>query len=915
MNSNDNKSKEKKGNDINFSEVISNFARTLKDRIDIVDHILKFEELTKQGASWQGPHSTHESENKNSNSFSINADEGYYHCFSCGEAGDLITYEQERLGVEALEAMKSLARDYSVEIPDFSKYDNLSDEERERISEETAMFQRIKELQKSYLEITEGYLQTNTEVCGYLLERGLTSESIRKFRLGFADTRTRQALANKGFTEEELEQSGLFTHRNHILADRIIIPTLDKRGRPCHFIGRTLSGDPSVPKYLAQRSQRGQNRQAVVRTFWQHGDLKDTLADDKTPKNILVVEGSIDGLLAAQHFEDQFVILSANTTTLTAAQATDLASALIQAKAVGGRSIIICNDTDSNHAGHVGALRTVRTINTAVVTLCVRDLAQKEGWGEDEEKIETMVKEQSYKMVDNEELEGAIEQNIPDCRITILRKPPEMSKIDFADYVKMGRAQEALYWIECSITPDQYDDWLLRKPIRFFTKTAKGKKGALVPMSIANEIYYEGNYFLNSGGFLFWYDSGVYRPCVDSLKVIIANKLGQEATAENIKKVYELITIMSYNPSLTVEQDLTDYQRLWVNTKSGWLDFGETPFSHEPHPHTPFRTSFSQLPVYYDPSANCPAFDSFLRDVITADDESEFVKLLGYLPVRTLKYDRAFMFTGLGGNGKSTAIELLQAFLGDQNYWLCSLHDLEVDKFASADLVGKLANFHTDLPPGYVPSGGKFKTLVAGERMRAERKYGDAFDFLPECTLVFSANEIPRSNDTSYGYYRRWVFFAFDKVFSDTSEEDVDLLEKLTTEEELSGLLNLSWLGYGKLLNENGFSESDRAKLVKKQYAEENDIVAAFVNESIEKAEGETILKSDLYDFFRTYLRARGSGREKVSAIRFNSRLRQLVTGIQESTNAEFNGRRCWTGIQLREDIVLEMEFADNAQA
>ena len=880
----------------NFIGQLREFAQILKSQIDIVSHISKYEKLIKNGKAWQGPHSLHESQNNKC--FSINVEQAFYHCYSCKEAGDIIGFETKRLNLTPFEAMKSLANDYNIPIPNFQGIDDLSLEERKKIDDDIATSARIKNLQEAYCKLASEALSNHDEALDYLEERGLTPNWIEEFQLGFGDEEIKKQLLQLSFSKDELISSGLFSDKIQILLDRIIIPTFDRQGKPCHFLGRSLPNGKD-PKYLSQRSQQGQNPYAVHRTFWAYGNLGDKLEDKKTTKPLLIMEGSIDGLLAAQEYNDHFIVASANTTALSQEQITDMVSWLYPHSIKAPSDIIICNDTDSNRAGHEGAKKTIIDLQAACVEFVIRKQSL-----EDKNNILTPIEDL---LSDPERIEAAF-SFIPNIKMAILRKPPENDKIDLSDFILIGRAFEALYWIHNAITLDQYNQSLTNNPSRFIKANKQNSGGKLLPKLVANEIHYEGNYFINSGDELFWYQQGVYVSCKNTLRVTIGNKLGANVEPEHINKVYNLIEMMSHDVSLTVDYILgkDDPNRTWVNTNSGWLDFSKQPFINKPEPHNPYRATFAKIPIDYDPKSNCPIFEKFLREVLTPEDGDEFLKLLGYLPVRTLKYDKAFLFIGHGGNGKSTAIDVLHALLGSENCWYSSLDDIENDKFASSDLIGKLANFNTDLPPGYIPSKGVFKRISAGEVVKGERKYGDKLNFFPDCTLVFSANEIPRTNDTSYGYYRRWSFFAFDRKFSETADEDVDLSNKLTTPEELSGILNLAWIGYHNLEKEGGFKESDRSKVIKTEYKESNDVIAAFVNEAIIDTPASRVTRSDLYNFFKTYLDQKGTGREKISSIRFNKRFQQL------KPNVKITSDRAWEDISLDQELVEELSASND---
>ena len=89
---------------------------------------------------------------------------------------------------------------------------------------------------------------------------------------------------------------------------------------------------------------------------------------------------------------------------------------------------------------------------------------------------------------------------------------------------------------------------------------------------------------------------------------------------------------------------------------------------------------------------------------------------------------------------------------------------------------------------------GNFKVMAAGDSVTGEHKFGQPFTFRNFAKMIFSGNLIPESEDKTDAFYRRWVIIHFDKRFAD-GKEDAELTQKLTTPEELSGLLNLALAG------------------------------------------------------------------------------------------------------------------------
>ena len=87
------------------------------------------------------------------------------------------------------------------------------------------------------------------------------------------------------------------------------------------------------------------------------------------------------------------------------------------------------------------------------------------------------------------------------------------------------------------------------------------------------------------------------------------------------------------------------------------------------------------------------------------------------------------MLYGNGDNGKGVFIKVIEAFVGSENCSHVPLQELDNDKFASADLCGKIVNTFADLKSQKLLATGNFKTLVSGDSVRAQEKYGKPFSY------------------------------------------------------------------------------------------------------------------------------------------------------------------------------------------
>ena len=155
-------------------------------------------------------------------------------------------------------------------------------------------------------------------------------------------------------------------------------------------------------------------------------------------------------------------------------------------------------------------------------------------------------------------------------------------------------------------------------------------------------------------------------------------------------------------------------------------------------PHSPDHLSPIQLPVHFDRKAKCPAWKRFVQDVCPRHSQGALWELLGDLMVPDRSQQKGVLLLGEGGTGKSTFLRVATAFLGENNVSTVDLHKLEGDRFATSQLVGKLANISADLPSKHLEDTAVFKAVTGGDRLAAQRKVqGSLFVFPIRSTSVF----------------------------------------------------------------------------------------------------------------------------------------------------------------------------------
>ncbi len=223
----------------------------VRDAVDFIELVSAHTELRRAGAtSYQGVCPFHDDR---SPSFGIDPAQKVYYCFGCQAAGDVFSFVQETEGVDFKGALELLAERYNVELQ--------REQEDPREAERRKARERLLELLKRTAGYYERYLWESSEAARareYLAGRGLSEETLREFRVGYAPSAwDRVLLASRrgGFSEAELYATGLAqrSKQNGQLYDRfrerIMFPLADVRGRVLGFGARAMRDDQK-PKYL-----------------------------------------------------------------------------------------------------------------------------------------------------------------------------------------------------------------------------------------------------------------------------------------------------------------------------------------------------------------------------------------------------------------------------------------------------------------------------------------------------------------------------------------------------------------------------------------------------------------------------------------------------------------------------------------
>ena len=245
----------------------------------------------------------------------------------------------------------------------------------------------------------------------------------------------------------------------------------------------------------------------------------------------------------------------------------------------------------------------------------------------------------------------------------------------------------------------------------------------------------------------------------------------------------------------------------------------------------------NQIPWPYNPAAYSEVLDHTLNRLACDDPEVRALleEMVGSCFYRSnnLGGGQSFMLSGEGRNGKSTLLKLLQATLSYKNISSIELKQL-TEKFANAELVGKLANIGDDIGSEYISDASVFKKLVTGDRIQVQRKGQDPFEFNNYAKLIFSANNIPRigGGKDSIAVERRIVVVPFNAKFTpDDPDFDPEIIEKLKNQEVFEYLILLGLQGLKRVRANGKYSHCTAADKAKEEYIVENNPVLIFISE------------------------------------------------------------------------------------
>lgn len=252
---------------------------------------------------------------------------------------------------------------------------------------------------------------------------------------------------------------------------------------------------------------------------------------------------------------------------------------------------------------------------------------------------------------------------------------------------------------------------------------------------------------------------------------------------------------------------------------------------------TPELVITNKIPWNYQPEAYDALCDKTLNKIACNDPSIRAIleECVGACMYRSALVGggKAFILTGDRANGKSTFLDMIKAMLGKENFSVLDLKEIG-DRFNTSMIYNKLCNAGDDISDDFLQGTqvSTFKKIVTGNRIKAEDKGQDPYDFEPYCKLIFSANDIPRMRDKTGAVMRRLVIIPFNARFSkEDPDYDPFIKYKLITEESIEYLIRCGVEGLKRVLINEGYSSSEKVQEQMDEYEQENNPIIGFIQE------------------------------------------------------------------------------------
>lgn len=242
--------------------------------------------------------------------------------------------------------------------------------------------------------------------------------------------------------------------------------------------------------------------------------------------------------------------------------------------------------------------------------------------------------------------------------------------------------------------------------------------------------------------------------------------------------------------------------------------------------------------------------------VFKPEDKRKVLEFIGYCLYRGYPIQKVLILLGEGGTGKSTFLNFLRSFVGEDHAEVISPQELASDRFSGIDLKNKLVNAPADITDDPLAHTAFIKSLT-GDKVRGQKKFKDANAFINFAKQIFGMNKLPPVKDDTTGWYRRIEIVSMEHVLGET-EFTTEFLASLTSKSELLGLFNLAVDALPGLMEWKAFTNQTSIEDTKKRYKAASRPEETFCDLFLSNVPGSMVAKDDIYDRYTIFCKKSG---------------------------------------------------------
>lgn len=386
--------------------------------------------------------------------------------------------------------------------------------------------------------------------------------------------------------------------------------------------------------------------------------------------------------------------------------------------------------------------------------------------------------------------------------------------------------------------------------------------------------------YIPSVGF-YEYSGGVWVKYSDEhIGSYIDKTLGEFSTHQRVKSITGLIKTRALRSDIAF-----DRSPVW-NFVNGTLELETGNFrDHNPTDYCSMQSSYP-----YNPNATYHAWARFIDDITASDPRAaELLQLIpGYVFEPTNKYEKIFVLTGAGGNGKSKYLTVLRQLFGESHVSHLKPRDLLKD-FKLIHLKDSFVNIAGEIKSNFGEVEEAMKSVASGDPQIACYKSKDFVNFVPRTKLIYACNGQLASGDTSDGLTRRLIIVDFKVSFVDNPDpndpyqrqKNVDILDDITEELNSGGIFNWAYEGY-KLLRAVGYftETSDQTQLIQDFKRSSNPVLVFWEDTQHKLVEKDSHSNSEMYHEYCQW--CSDNGERPMPSVSFHTEFKRVANRVFE---------------------------------